>query len=337
METLKNKKVTIKKLSKEVMQAVIDEAHTQNLRATVHVWYEQDAIEALEAGADGLEHGLVGVNLSNNRLVQLLIQKKAFWVPTLQITGTSATKELLPVAMKNLKRLSDEGVLIALGTDMHCAFQTGGAVTIEEMELMQKAGLTPDQIIIASTRNAAEHLGLLRDIGTIETGKVADLILIDGDPTRDISEVKKILKVFQAGNVVYDAEENKQSASGHHKNVVSWFDIPVNDINRAKVFYETVLNIGLVALDFGMVKFATFPDINNAAGASGWLIQNENNKPSGQGTVVYFDIEDIDSAISRIETAGGKILQPKIKMGQLGFICLCQDSEGNTVGLRSSK
>jgi predicted enzyme related to lactoylglutathione lyase len=208
-------------------------------------------------------------------------------------------------------------------------------VDIEEMELMQQAGMTPSQVIVAATGNAAQNLGLSKEIGTIEAGKIADLILINGDPTRDISEIRKVVYVFQSGNIVYDPQKDKSETKD--KNVVTWFDIPVNDIDRAKTFYETVLDINLIAMNFGDVKFAAFPDKGDAAGAAGWLIQNQNNKPSGQGTVVYFEVDDMDMAINRIQTAGGEILQPKFKMGQLGYICLFKDSEGNTMGLRSSK
>lgn len=335
MEAMDQTTITIQKLSKDVMRAIIDEAHKNNLRATVHVWYEQDAIDVLEAGADGLEHGLVGVPLTDNRLAQLLKEKQAFFVPTLQIMGTSANKDLLPTSMQNLKALSGAGVSIAMGTDMHCAHQTPGAMEIDELELMQQAGLTPNQIIVAATRNAAEHLGLLKDIGTIEAGKIADLILVDGDPSQNIADVRKIVYVLQAGNIVYDPQ--KDVSVSKDTNAVTWFDLPVTDMNRAKAFYESVLQIKLSGFDAGEVKVASFPTKNDANGAAGNLIQNPNSKPSGQGTVVYFEVKDIDAAIMRVQSAGGTILMPKTQMGQIGSICLFQDTEGNTVGLRSVK
>ncbi len=339
--TMNNGTLEIQKLSKEVMQAIIDEAHKNNLRATVHVWYEQDAIDVLEAGADGLEHGLVGVHLTGNRLAELLKEKHAFFVPTLQVAGTSPNKDELPIAQQNLKALFDAGISIAMGTDMHCALQVPGAMEIDELELMQQAGLTPNQIIVAATHNAAEHLGLLKDIGTIETGKIADLILVDGDPSQNISDVRKIVYVFQAGNIVYDPkqdqDQDQDQAESKAKNAVTWFDLPVTDMNRAKAFYESVLQISLSSFDAGQVKFARFPDRNDANGAAGQLIQNPGSKPSGQGTVVYFAVEDIDAAITRIQAAGGTVVQPKFSMGNLGDICLFLDTEGNMVGLRSAR
>jgi imidazolonepropionase-like amidohydrolase/predicted enzyme related to lactoylglutathione lyase len=334
METF-DQPVVVQKLSKDVLRDVIDEAHKQNLRATVHVWFEQDALDALEAGADGIEHGLVGVRLTGDALPKLLIEKKAFFVPTLQILQSSADKQKLPIALQNLKDLSDAGVAIAMGTDMNCSFQTGGAAEIEELELMQQAGMTPMQIIVAATSSAARHLGLAQEIGTIDQGKIADLILVDGDPTSNISDIRKIVSVFQSGKIVYDPANDKSESKGG--NVVTWFDIPVKDIDRAKTFYEKVLDVKLFAMSFGEVKFAAFPEKSDASGAAGWLIQNENNQPSGQGTVVYFQVDDLDLAISRVQAAGGKILQPKFKMGQLGYICLIEDTEGNIIGLRSAR
>jgi predicted enzyme related to lactoylglutathione lyase len=76
---------------------------------------------------------------------------------------------------------------------------------------------------------------------------------------------------------------------GHY--MVSWFELPVSDIDRAKAFYEKVFAIKLSSMDFGYVKIAAFPDPGNATGASGSLMQNPNNQPTGQGTVVYFTVE----------------------------------------------
>ncbi|NTU83169.1 MAG: VOC family protein, partial [Chloroflexales bacterium] len=148
-------------------------------------------------------------------------------------------------------------------------------------------------------------------------------------------DVRKIVYVLQAGNIVYDPQ--KDASVSKDTNAVTWFDLPVTDINRAKTFYESVLQIKLSGFDAGEVKVASFPNKNDANGAAGNLIQNPNSKPSGQGTVVYFEVKDIDAAIMRVQSAGGTILLPKTQMGQIGYICLFQDTEGNTVGLRSAK
>jgi imidazolonepropionase-like amidohydrolase len=71
------------------------------------------------------------------------------------------------------------------------------------MELMVEAGLTTEQVIRAGTRDAAEHLGLLEKLGTVEAGKIADLIIVAGDPLKDISALRQIRFVIQSGHIVH--------------------------------------------------------------------------------------------------------------------------------------
>jgi imidazolonepropionase-like amidohydrolase len=106
----------------------------------------------------------------------------------------------IDTAKQNVKRLSDSGVRIALGTDTIGAIPgtPPGISTIEELELLAEAGLPAAKIIEAGSRNAAEHLGLLDQLGTIEPGKIADLIIVDGDPLQDISSIHKLKVVVQA-------------------------------------------------------------------------------------------------------------------------------------------
>ncbi len=197
----------MEKLRRDVMQAIIDEAHQQGLRATVHTWHEQDAIEALQAGADGLEHGVGHALLTDDRLAEILLSSKAFYVPTLRVLRLAKTPKTLPIAKQNLKSLSAKGSRIALGTDSIADHKDTppGLNTIKEMELMAEAGLTPERVIRASTRDAAEHLGRLDDLGTVEAGKLADLIVVDGDPLKDISAIERVTIVVQAGCIVYQS------------------------------------------------------------------------------------------------------------------------------------
>lgn len=123
------------------------------------------------------------------------------------------------------------------------------------------------------------------------------------------------------------------------RNIVSWFEIYVTDIDRAKKFYEailgTVLNKMPVPEDLGMEMWA-FPWIDDVANAAGALVKSEMGQPSSSGTIVYFDSEDC-SELSKVEEAGGKILLPKTPVEGFGHFCLIADSEGNTVGFFSSK
>jgi len=122
-------------------------------------------------------------------------------------------------------------------------------------------------------------------------------------------------------------------------NPVVWFEIYANDVDRAQKFYETVLDKKMQRLDgkdYEMAFFAWADDMN-APNASGAICRMEGMKPGGNGTVVYFGCDDCAVEESRVETAGGKILQTKFSIGEHGFISLFLDIEGNTVGLHSMK
>ncbi len=106
--------------------------------------------------------------------------------------------------MENLKHLADAGVRIVLGTDTLSRGTPPGSTSLNELELMVRAGLSPEQVIQAATRSAAEHLGKLDELGTLEAGKLADLIIVDGDPLKDIRAIHNIEVVIKGGKVVVD-------------------------------------------------------------------------------------------------------------------------------------
>jgi imidazolonepropionase-like amidohydrolase len=111
-------------------------------------------------------------------------------------------KAQLPVASRNLKKLSDAGVSIAMGTDTGPPARFQGYFELMELELMAKAGLTPQKVLASATRDAARCMKLDREIGTLEANKWADFVVLDADPLADISNVKKINAVYVAGNRV---------------------------------------------------------------------------------------------------------------------------------------
>ncbi len=123
------------------------------------------------------------------------------------------------------------------------------------------------------------------------------------------------------------------------KNVVSWFEIYVSDMVRAKKFYGTILGKVLnkmpVPEELGMEMWA-FPWIDDATNAAGALVKSETGQPSSSGTIVYFDSEDC-SELGKVEEAGGRILLPKTPVEGFGYFSLISDTEGNTVGFFSSK
>lgn len=122
-------------------------------------------------------------------------------------------------------------------------------------------------------------------------------------------------------------------------NMVGWFEIPVTDMNRAKVFYESVFKIKIEVVDFGGTLMGWFPFVENKIGCSGSLIKNENYSPSkDKGVVIYFSSVDINDELGRIETAGGTVLQGRTLISEdIGYMAVFLDTEGNRIALHSRK
>lgn len=107
----------------------------------------------------------------------------------------------LRTGMRNLKRLHDAGVAIGAGTDASVLGVPHGASLHRQMEVMVEAGLTPMDVIVAATANNAQVFGRHPEIGTVAPGKLADLLILDADPTKDIRNVRRISKVIRGGRV----------------------------------------------------------------------------------------------------------------------------------------
>lgn len=121
---------------------------------------------------------------------------------------------------------------------------------------------------------------------------------------------------------------------------ISWFDIYVNDIDRAQKFYEHVLETTLATMDDpndASVKMRVFADDYQSHGAGGALVQMEHVSPGSGGTAVYFACEDCAVEQGRVEHAGGSIIRPKFPIGEHGFVSLAADTEGNMIGLHSQR
>ncbi len=123
-------------------------------------------------------------------------------------------------------------------------------------------------------------------------------------------------------------------------NPVVFFDIYVNDIARAKKFYEAVFGVSLEKVDDptdSTVEMMFFPSEISQYGCTGSIVKRDGCPAGGGNTIIYFACEDCAVEEARVEDAGGKIVQSKFAIGQFGFCVVVIDSEGNTIGLHSEK
>lgn len=124
-----------------------------------------------------------------------------------------------------------------------------------------------------------------------------------------------------------------------HSNPVGWFELYVQDIQRAKTFYEAVLQTTLneIVIPDANIKMWGFPQDMEAHGSSGALIQVAGVPSGGGGTMIYFQCEDCATVAERAAANGGSIHQAKMSVGEYGFVSLINDTEGNLVGLFSNQ
>ena len=120
------------------------------------------------------------------------------------------------------------------------------------------------------------------------------------------------------------------------KNAINWFEIPAINFDRAKTFYEIILDTKIGEMPFPYGKYGIIA--YDQEGVGGGLVQSEGHEPSAQGTIVYLNGgEDLALPLSKVEQAGGKIIMPKTSIGENGFMAHFMDTEGNRVALHSMK
>jgi imidazolonepropionase-like amidohydrolase len=191
-------------LSPAEAAAIVEVAHERGTRVSAHVTAARDIEPALEAGVDDLAHMVVD-DLSD-ALIEWVVSAGVTWVPTLELRdGVSRAQgiDLDRRAIGNLERYVAAGGIVALGTDYAgytTPFQLG--TPIREIELMLEAGLSPLQVLVAATQNAAQVCNLGDEIGTLGPGKRADILVLEGDPLRDVQALTRIRWVLRDGVVI---------------------------------------------------------------------------------------------------------------------------------------
>ena len=204
------------RLPVEVMQAAVNEARRLKLRVTAHTVQLEEALAATTAGVNGLEHGVV-IEPVSQEVLNILLKNKVAYVPTLRVTKHFLNEVPARVPQENMLKVARAGIPVVLGTDSSGFDLPYGNAVLEEAELMTKAGLTPLQVIRAMTRNAAYHLGLGDKIGTIAVNKFADLVIVDGEPLQQISDIRKIWMVIKDGQIMVDRSQDtiSQTPTAH--------------------------------------------------------------------------------------------------------------------------
>lgn len=201
----------------EETKAVIEEASNVNTIVASHAQGKTGIINAIEAGVKTIEHGI----FTDQECIELMLKNDIILVPTFAVLnnlarighlhnvpeyGLRKARETNEIHFKNIKRAAEAGIIIAAGTDFLGPELCMHGTNAIELQYLVEVGMTPMAAIVAGTRNSALALGPKgQDLGTLEEGKLADLLIVDGDPLRNIKilqEQKRIEVILIGGKVV---------------------------------------------------------------------------------------------------------------------------------------
>jgi imidazolonepropionase-like amidohydrolase len=198
----------------EEIEAIVAEARAAGLWVMSHAQSTVGIKNAVRAGVRSIEHGIY----LDDEAIELMLEHGAYLVPTLvaplgvinaaeagagipEVAVTKA-REVIEAHRDSFRRAVEAGVKVAMGTD---AGVIPHGDNLDELQLMADCGMSPEDVLVATTRSAAELMGLGRELGTIESGKRADLVVVSGDPFDFRDLARRVARVYQDGRLVAGA------------------------------------------------------------------------------------------------------------------------------------
>jgi imidazolonepropionase-like amidohydrolase len=226
---------TVTPLPPSLYRPIVEDAHSRGLRVVAHVYYLADAKELLRAGIDGFAHGIRDLEVDDEIMTLFKQRPQVFVIPNLPDTPPSiadvtwlgetlparaieemkktavaspARPRLFEVQARSLAKLSAAGVRIAFGTDAGVGAPYGYSAHTELADMVA-AGMTPADVLVAATRTSADVMRL-DQLGTIAVGKSADFIVLDANPLDDITNTRRISRVYLRGQEVDRARSRRE-------------------------------------------------------------------------------------------------------------------------------
>jgi imidazolonepropionase-like amidohydrolase len=215
----------IRNMTQEEIDAIVDEAHAFDKPCACHCFTPTSQKMAIRAGVDTIEHCV----FTDDEAIAMIKDAGVYLVPTLshrsdrsievrRQTGASEfvlkkMKSIQPYTKETFQRLHEAGIKIAMGTDIE--IDPDMASNSMELEIYVNYGMTPMEAIQTATKNASEAIGLDKEVGTIEQGKLADIVVVDGNPLKDIGILQKrdkITMVMKEGKIYVDKGEGSEKS-----------------------------------------------------------------------------------------------------------------------------
>ena len=201
------------RLTEKQMKVMVDEAHRHGKPVLIHCDDFADMKMAVDAGADSVEHvinnGAQTGHIPQKDLLNKMKEKNCWSVPTMVATmrhdgSIKEAEKVMPYVLKGVRAMLESGVRIGVGCDSGIPFVPFGESLHDELKLLTEVGMAPLEAVNAATSGNAELLRISELTGSVEAGKKADLVVVDGDPSKDIEDTRKICMVMKDGEVVLD-------------------------------------------------------------------------------------------------------------------------------------